>query len=57
MKFIHAFALVIKNSEILMLSRITFQKGGNLVLVSDFPHFVFWKKNLWTLFVLHNEEM
>ena len=22
-----------------------------------FPRFVFWKKNLWTLFSLHNKEM
>ena len=41
----------------MMFSRITFQKRRNLVIVLGFPHFVFWEKNLWTSFVLHNKEM
>ena len=56
-QIIYAFTLAIKNSQILMFSSITFQKGVNLVIILDFPHFTFWKKNLWTLFVLHNKEM
>ena len=51
-----AFALAIKNSKILMFSRIV-KKGANLVIILGFPHFVFRKKNLWTLFVLHSKEM
>ena len=54
--FIHAFALATENSQILMFSRTTFKKGGNLVIILGFPRFLFWKKNLWTFFVLHNKE-
>ena len=52
-----AFVLAIKNGQILMFSRITFQKGGNLVVILGFPPSVFRKKNLCTLFVLHNKDM
>ena len=45
-------------SEILVFSRITFpKKEVNLVIISGFPFFVFRKKNLWALFVLHNREI
>ena len=41
-----------------MFNRITFLKEGvNLVIIWGFPHFAFSKKNLWTLIVLHNEEV
>ena len=56
-QIIDAFALAIKNSQILMFSTITFQKRRKSVVILSFPYFVFWKKNLWTLFVLHNKEM
>ena len=37
-QIMHAFALAIKNSQILMFSRII-KKGGNLVIILGFPHF------------------
>ena len=50
--WMHAFVLAIKNSKTLMFSRIT-KKGRSFVIILDFLQFVFWKNNLWTLFVLH----
>ena len=55
---IYVFVLTIKNRQMLMFTaRLPFKKGGILVVILGFPHFVFWKKNLWTSFVLHNKEM
>ena len=55
-QIMHAFPLAIKNSQMLMFSRMI-KKGGNLVIILGFPHFAFWKENLWTLFVVHCKEM
>ena len=33
------------------------KEGASLVISWAFPHFVFSKKNLWTLIVLHNKEV
>ena len=55
-QIMHAFPLTIKNSQILMFSRMV-KKGGNLVIILGFPHFAFWKENLWTLFVFYYKEM
>ena len=49
------FVLAIKNSQLLMFSGITFKKAVNLVIILGSPRFVFWKKNIWTLLVLHNK--
>ena len=38
-----------------MFSKITFQKGVNLVIIWGFLHFLSGKKNLETLFVLYNK--
>ena len=54
---IHAFALTNENSQILIFSRTAFQKRENFIIILGFLHFVFWNKNLWTLFVLHNKEI
>ena len=51
---IDAFALAIENSQKLMFSRITFQKR-RICGYFRFPLFCFLEKNLWTLFVLHND--
>ena len=32
------------------------KEGASLVIIWGFPHFVFSKKNLWTLILLHNKE-
>ena len=55
-QIMHAFPLTIKNIQILMFSRMV-KKGGNLVIILGFPHFAFWKENLWTLFVFYYKEM
>ena len=34
-------------------TRLLLKKGVNLTVISGFLHFVFWTKNLWTLFLLH----
>ena len=41
----------------LMSSKIIFQEELNLVIIWIFFHFVFLKKNLWTLYVLHIKEI
>ena len=46
---LYMLAFANKNSQMLMFNRI------NSVVIWGFPHFVFWNKNLWTLFVLHNK--
>lgn len=43
------------DSQMLILSNITFKKGENFGVVWGFLHFIFWKKYLWTLFMLHNK--
>ena len=64
-QIMHAFAVAIKKkkekkkkkkNEILMFHRI-FKNEGNLVRYYFRYYFVFWKKNLWALFVLHNKEI
>ena len=45
-------AFAIENSQVFNLS----ERAVNLDIISDFPHFDFWKKTLWTLFVLHSKE-
>ena len=57
-QIMHAFALAIKNSQILIFSRITFQNRRKIaVIIRVFPHLFFWKKSLWKLSLLHNKVM
>ena len=53
----HVFALAIKIANYLCSAGLPFKKGVNLVIILGFLHFVFWKKNLWALLVLHKKEM
>ena len=38
-------------------ARVLFKKGFILFITGGCLYFIFWKKNLWTLFTLHNKEM
>ena len=56
-QIIHTFAIAIENSQMLMFSRITFQKRGKFGYHFRFSSFCFLEENLWTLSVLHNKDM
>ena len=49
-------ALAIEKSSNIGVERIAFQKKVLLVIILGFSHFVFLKRSLWALFVLHNIE-
>ena len=55
-QIMQSFELAIKTSQIQTFSRVI-KKAANLVISLGFPHFIFWKKNRWALFVFHNKEM
>ena len=50
-------ALAIKILNYGCSAGLPFKKEVNLIVFLGFPHFVLWKKNLCTVFVLYNKKM